>query len=57
MKSDATPEKFDEFKRAAEPLCHWFRNNLNPHDAIVITSGQVKIVSDQMSIPFEDSVV
>lgn len=43
----------DAFKKAVAPTIAWYRENCNPHQAIVISDGMVRVVSDEMGVPFE----
>ena len=42
-----------EFIELVTPLYEWLQDNYNPHDSIIIESGQAKIVSDRTMIPLK----
>ncbi|MCI6265827.1 MAG: hypothetical protein MR598_03145 [Erysipelotrichaceae bacterium] len=43
--------KEKELIKLVEPLQEWLINNYNPHCSILIKDGEVKILSDELSIP------
>lgn len=47
--------KLVEFKELTKPLVEWLQRNGNPHQTIVITQIQAKLVSDVLGIPFNVS--
>lgn len=46
-------EKLDSLEKAVAPAIAWYKENCNPHQAIVISGGMVRVVSDEMGVPFE----
>lgn len=43
----------DAFEKAVAPAVTWYRENCNPHQAIVISGSIARLVSDEMGVPFE----
>lgn len=47
--------KLVEFQELTKPLVEWLQKNGNPHQTIVITQIQAKLVSDELGVPFNVS--
>lgn len=46
-------EKIEEFHKLCEPLIEYLRENLTPHDCIIIRDGGAEIFSGKMFVPFK----
>ena len=47
-------EKIIELKNICNPIIYYMKKNCSPHDTLIITDEQFKIVSDTISIPFSE---
>lgn len=47
-------EIFEVLRNKGKVLSDWLKENFNPYVAIVITSGEVKIVQDIHGLPIVD---
>lgn len=52
-KADTGKQQLEDFEKAVAPVVVWYRKNCDPHQAIVISGGMVRVVSDEMGVPFE----
>lgn len=44
-------DKHQELEALCTPLVKFLADNYNPHCAVVITSDQIRVVGDELSIP------
>ena len=42
-----------ELLTSCKGACEWVKNNLNPHQQLIITRDSIKILSDDIGIPLE----
>lgn len=47
-------QEHEEIEHLAKPLQQLLIDKYNPYNTIIITDGEVKIVSTQLNIPFAD---
>lgn len=45
-------EKIKKLEQIAKPLVDFIKENYNPHTSIVISENCIKVVSDEINIPF-----
>ena len=43
----------DDFEKLVKPLAQYLQKNFTPHDTVIITSQYVKLVSDELCVPFK----
>lgn len=44
-------EKIKKLENISKPILEFIRNNYNPHTTIIINENNIKVVSDEISIP------
>lgn len=44
-------DKIKEFQSVCIPVVAWIKKNCCPHDSVIITDEQFKLVSDEISFP------
>ncbi|WP_297967563.1 hypothetical protein [uncultured Anaerovibrio sp.] len=44
-------EQMNEFKQVCSPVVDFIKKNCCPHDTVIITSEQFKIISDEVVFP------
>lgn len=45
-------DKIEKLEQIAKPLVDFIKENYNPHTSIVINENCIKVVSDEINIPF-----
>ncbi|MGP1365878.1 MAG: hypothetical protein ACTTKW_00965 [Schwartzia sp. (in: firmicutes)] len=45
-----------EFKKVCLPVAEFMQKNCSPHEAIIITGEQVKLVSEEIGFPVSECV-
>lgn len=43
----------EAFEKAVAPAITWYKENCDPHQAIVISDGMARLVGNEMGVPFE----
>lgn len=47
-------DHLSELKKAALPIMQYLREHCDPHQSVVVTWDQIKIVTDEMGAPIRD---
>ncbi len=45
-------EKMEELRRLCLPISDFLKKNCSPHDTVIVTDEQMKMVSDEFCFPF-----
>ena len=51
-KAEEGKNMIESFEKAVAPAIRWYKENCQPHQAIVIADGLARLVSDEMGVPF-----
>lgn len=51
LATDTTQQKFDELKKAAEPLIKYLCENYHPHVTAIVTGTSIELLEGIMNIP------
>lgn len=44
-------EKIEEIEKLTKPIVEYLKKNYNPHTSLIIDSNNIRVVSDEISIP------
>ena len=45
-------KEFEDLKRICEPVVQYLRENYDPHTQIVVTYDSVKVMQEEIGVPF-----
>lgn len=47
-------EQIEEIERISKPIIEYIKNNYNPHTTVIINEDCIKVVSDEVNIPYKE---